>query len=559
MAFHIVFPDDCGETVRQKGRQIQASERFFALPKVQIPGDGVLLRAKVTDSFNFVDHPRVELDDTGTRVRYYRCDCPDWRNHHRFCAHCAALIWEAEQHDIYDNAEVPADGAPKQENRELELLDLSYFFSNSPEHLYPEVKAPNKPEIQLDSFIQIFGDTARAAKFHAEHKAWGGSCFGVSITATMFQQSERGICVSDFAKDATKPCQLQLTDKSEKLGMTLHKFIEVVQVLQFCKPIQETRNKYLLDKDCLSKLVKRVESYHQGKAAPVYLSVRNKKAGHAVVPYRVQNFNENADVLHIYDPNAPLKTSLAFLQKDQAGRYLSFFFISGSQVYDTSKDGKVTMCEYEVYREAWEKRGGPEVDNLAYIKTDMAIMNDRGEVLARVTGTDAEIYSDEIYEVPMLDGVSWDSAMISLPAGCYTVRLEAPEQERLDVHMVGVNLSVELTTTAREAVICVDETALNAFAEITEPDAQYAVEILSTAGKEHEKVRLNGTTGEEKLCIQHKEGRLSYCGLSEGTYLSVNDVPVALEQTEPQTQEPARQEEERLVLNDHASKGAAEA
>lgn len=50
-----------------------------------------LLKGKSVDSFNFVNHPWLVVDSSGTRLLGYGCDCPDALQERVLCEHCASL------------------------------------------------------------------------------------------------------------------------------------------------------------------------------------------------------------------------------------------------------------------------------------------------------------------------------------------------------------------------------------------------------------------------------------------------------------------------------------
>ena len=94
MDTRIKLPESCSSAALQDGSKLLQSKVYFPLPQNILPGGKILLRAKVCDSLNFVDHPKVELDTFDNTVSGFSCDCPDYRANHRFCMHCAALVLE---------------------------------------------------------------------------------------------------------------------------------------------------------------------------------------------------------------------------------------------------------------------------------------------------------------------------------------------------------------------------------------------------------------------------------------------------------------------------------
>lgn len=560
MAFNIMLPELCSDDVLQEGRVIRQSEGYAVLPAGLLPSGGILLQAKVTDSFNFVDHPWVELDIAEKAVSRFRCDCPAWRTSRRFCAHCAALVLELEEPQLVsmsasaepDQTDVPPAGVLAEEGDAPDLRDLSYAFCNSAWDLYPRAK---KPRIPLERYKQVFGDNARARFLYHMVGPWSGSCFGMVASASMLQQPESGICTADFSPDARIPSELALSDFSEALDMTLHTFIEAMHILQYSPVINSQVWENLLDPQCMENLAQRVAAFQRGEAAPVCMCIWEapQKGGHAVLPYRLEKVSEREDVLHIYDPNWPMVTRYAYLNKDEEGRYLNWrFAMDNHMAYSSETGGQLSMDYYEIYKKEWDSRGGSGGGDLLSIQAGVAVMDRNGTVLARATEAGVESYRDDIFPILNRDGAADGAVMISLPAGSYTIRLEDSEQNELTVYLAGIDLSVEMTTTAREAVVGVEDGDMIAFAQITEPDARYTVEILNTAGLTSEEIQLIGITGQEGMCLLQKQGQLYGSGLANRTSLYINDAPVALERI-GQLEEETSQEEPEMGLVTNAA------
>lgn len=537
MKFNVKLPESCLESVQQEGRQIRLSKAFAPLPETVLPHGGILLQAKVTDSFHFVDHPTVELDPSGETVSRFHCDCPDWRLERRFCAHCAALVLAPEDSFLHMSASaeacelpVAADAPASEESPQPRLTDLSYAFCNSAWDLYPRVK---EPRIPLERYIQVFGDNARARSIYRIAGAWGGSCFGMVATSSLLYQPDGGIETADFHPEARIPSQLSLSNRSEALGMTLHAFIEAMHILQYTGLVSSEVNRYLNDPNCMETLAQRVAAFQQGENAPVCMCVWRTPAmdgGHAIFPYRLEKVSETEDVLHIYDPNWPMVTRYAYLEKDRTGRYLDWRFpMNDRKVYSSKSGGHLSLNTYETYKKAWDRRSASAGNNLLNVQAGVAVLDGLGAVLAQVTAEGVRSYREDIFQIPVLFGPSHGSVTLSLPAGSYTVRLEDPEQDSLSVHLAGTDLSVTLNTTAREAAVCVTDEDMTAFVRIAEPGAHYDIAFLNTAGQTHEDTQVDGVTGQEALFLLQRDHRLYGAGLTDRTSLYINEAPASLE------------------------------
>lgn len=88
----------CTGAVLEKGRAL-ADAKGVKYPGFSLEGGSVgLLKGKVSDSFNFVSHPWLKVDSSGTKLLDFGCDCPEIRSRKAICEHCAALYldWSGE-------------------------------------------------------------------------------------------------------------------------------------------------------------------------------------------------------------------------------------------------------------------------------------------------------------------------------------------------------------------------------------------------------------------------------------------------------------------------------
>ncbi len=160
-------------------------EFLFPWAESALPDGRALLRVKVRDLFNFVDHPEVTLDAAGggltvslrlpglldelSVLRPLRgigaCVCGK-----RTAILVAALTEQVES----EKAAQPANGLAVEETGLSRLTALSYAFCNSGKDLYPGIPE-EKRRIPLKRFIQAFGDYARATMHYKYMGVWGGS------------------------------------------------------------------------------------------------------------------------------------------------------------------------------------------------------------------------------------------------------------------------------------------------------------------------------------------------------------------------------------------------
>lgn len=544
------------DAIFRKGKDISKSDRFRPLAAVSMPEGGLCLRGKVLDSFNFVDYAEVDLDRKWKAITGYRCDCPE----SGFCKHCVAVLMDFVVEPVYlefdgDDKNISEEAMELQAPQMPVVADISYQFCNARWDLYPGAR---EPQIPLERFRQAFGPNARAAMLYRWHGKWGGSCFGMSATASMFRQGNEDTCVSDFNETVSIPSELKLVDHNRKLEMTLHQYIELVHILQYSGGCSYGVNQNLKNPECLNDLVARTKAFQQGQGAPVLMCVfRSPKmdGGHAILPFQVETVAEGEDLLHIYDPNYPMQTRYAYLTKNEEGRYLDWRFpMTDSDIYSGEADGRLSMCTYEAYTSAWKNRGSSEVDNVVTVRGDVVVKNSAGELLVQINDGILESLCEDIYQIPVMAGGQNDNMLIALPAGQYVFTLEDPRQNDLYVHMAGTDLSVEVTTAAREIMVQLEDAGMVVDVQICQKNKPYMVEILNTSGMEEEVIYLNGITGEEALHLFCKDGQLSASGIMERCTLYINDVPEPLERIEQLTDDMEQQEkEEELVCNNASS------
>lgn len=551
----------------QKAREIRQSQGFEELPAKELEGGGIQLCARITDSFCFVDHPRVELDASGEKIVSYSCDCPEWRTEHRFCAHCAALVigrqkfkvaHSAAQEAPSDTTEKPvAEGKETPKNEDVkgpELMDLSYKFCNSAYDLYPFEK---NPIIPLERYIQVYGDNARARDLYESTtepgEGWGGSCFGFVTTTSLLYQPDGGVAVSEFDPNAKIPSQLALTAFHQSLGMTLHSFVEALQITQYGHGMW-----YPIS---LQELADAAEAFHNGTGEPMVMGIQSSYYscdGHAILPFRLERTDGLEDILHIYDPNYPLKTRFGYLEKNKEGKYIHWRFPSTERHTYGSRTGGILDCSpYARFKEVWDNRGGRKARNLMIMKPGVALLDAAGALLARVTESGVETFSDDISRNIVMMGRSNRTPILSVPVGTFRVVVEDPDLEELSVRLIGVDLTIDCSTFAQEIEVCVDDETKTALVQIATPDVRYSIRILNTLDETEEEMVLNGITDREPLCLKQEYGQLYASGLAEQAALYVNRVNTPLDTISKlvEAQEEELEEAEMLIANSAADEG----
>lgn len=529
--------------------------------------DGVLVvSAKFSDSFGFVDHPRLTVHSTG-KLEGFRCDCAEFRKTRCLCGHCGALA-----STFFDEVcSAPAvQEAPPKEAPIVPLFPpapvspppverISYAFCNSRQDLYP---GKVNPRIPLARYYQMFGNNALARQLYSYKRSWGGSCFGFTTSATMFFLPDDPVNVPDFRVGAVYPADLVPTSRSKEMHMTLHTFLEGMQILQSGSPlIYRPRSTQMRNPDCLDEMCRRVLHFQQTKTDPVTMGVwRSPRydGGHSVFPYYLEQNAAGQDRLYIYDPNHPMKIRYAYLEKDADGHYTNWRFpMSDYNEYASATGGQLAFDAYADYKQAWNERGGEKSDATMSVPRNVAIVSTDGEVLFRVTAEGTEAFRDDIYQILLTDmgDEADEQVMLTLPAGNYLVRNEDPQRESLEVMLSHVQQSISVRTNAAEVEITADDAAMTVSARIAQAGCTYSMELDAIFEEEGHIILLEGTTGEGGLTFGCCSGTLRAKGpLSEElASLYIDEELTDLScierlKIEVPHQEPLPQKKQKLIL-----------
>ena len=524
----------CTRRVEREGQELRSGKAFRDPQERRQPDGSVLFTAKTYDAFQFVDRPVIIANGAGTRIREYRCDCPDYIKKRVFCEHCAALALEFIQEEKPSRGPVslfdlfPIEEEKKPEPREQipeaaeaaadlgpeSVEKLSYWFCNCAEHLYPGQK---NPRIPLKSYQRLYGKCPQSIFLHNRNKSWGGSCSGITFTSAMFFLPDSGVEITDFSPKAELPSQLQLSDTSKKLSMTLHEFVETAQLVQYSPVFSEPRRKWMNHPQILETLAERVSAFQTTGENPVGMSIYADKAfrgGHSVLPYKFQRREGDSDLLHIYDPNWPMQTRYAYLEKDEEGKYVNWRFpMTGLEEYSGEK-GAISMTEYENFKKVWDNRGSEAAFGMMTADQNLTIMATDGETLAAVTDSGVLSYREDIFQIPLTDETPDAGALLRIPEGEYLVRNDEPRKEELELSFAGGQCLLELNTRARMAQILLDRDRELACAVISEPGCAFSVAFETVTEADTEQVKLEGITGDEPVYFAMQQNALLGSGIA---------------------------------------------
>jgi hypothetical protein len=551
MKLNINLNDYCTLSVLTNADYILKNDQIQSENATTLADGSCQLHGKAVDSFHFVDHPRVTLSKDGDSILDFRCDCPQYRTARSFCPHCAALVLKTIAQTAITGSAAEAVEPPAESVNNADILDFSYAFSNSSRDLYPGVY---RPEIPLKRFIQVFGDNLRAKALYRAYKPWGGSCFGMTISTTMFYVSGSGIDLTDFRDNARYPSQLELSDRSSSMEMTLHEFIEAGLILQSSNAIAYKRSVQMRRKSCLEDLCKAVEQFRQTGKDPVCLAVWDAgfQGGHSVFPYRLDRTDSAEDVLHIYDPNCPMQVRYAYLEKDDQGRYINWRFpMYNDYPYTNKTGGYISFDRYEHYMKAWERRGSPDVHVFMTTEPDTSVLDDDGNVLATITGSGIQCHTEEIFpHLPTGVGKNRSHSLFA-PVAPYVLRNDDEDKDELTVHVAHTQQAISVQTESRTAQILVDDEAQLQYAAIPHPNTPYSITLTASLEGSWAEVKLEGITGSEGIRLAQHKGTLYCSPISEETpvSLSVNGEPENISILHTNIDEIFRVPEEDLVTN----------
>lgn len=514
----------CSQEKMAQGAAICKAGQLSHIVETAQANNTVKIAAKVTDCFHFVDHPELTVDRSGREIICFSCDCKDYHNARGLCAHCAALALsinaQSEQNADVLHAEC-AEGQPDLDYNDQfsvgpQLMQLSYSFCNSAADMYPGETAPIIP---LERFQMMFGQTAQAMMLFIQNKDWGGSCFGVSSTSAMFHTAENAISVADFCDSAARPSQLGLEMYHTQWGISLRSFIEAMQISQFSYSLSAELNRNYNNEDTLDEICRRVRSFEQSGQDPIVLGIFGKiagqSAGHAVLPYRIEELDESTSKLHIYDPNSPQKDRWIDLTRRDDGHITDWRY---NDMFSEGREG-VSFYHYETYLDAWNQRGGltPRMAALS-VAREVSVWDADENCVLKVTDQEVIPYRDDIVVNRKLTGttnISGDTVLVWITPGAYTVRNECEDRESLSVQVADVNQLAALNTTAREVSVTVCDDWEANVVSIAEADAKYTIKLYSTLENTHRDVLAEGMTGEEGITLAQVRGTLYAYGLSE--------------------------------------------
>ena len=560
-----------------KGRDLLAAGGLSNVSRETAAGT-VVYSGRVTDSFNFVDHPGMTVSADESELLSFRCDCPEGRRAKRFCEHCAALALKVYG-DVFaaqtDHAAIPAENAadaavvadaearPTIPEADMPISEISYSFCNSQEDLYPYDDAP---QIPLERFQLVYGKNAISQMMFETQGEWGGNCYGVSTTAAMFFVDENDVDVQDFSEKAKHAQDLTIYSMQRSWRMTLLDFIEAMQISQFsfesCLKKQQTFERPL--PAVLKEIVDETNRFSATHSDPIVLSIHGEIGGHAILPYAYRDLSSREGVVYIYDPNSPGKTKYMYLTKDHEGNFTDWSYEIQSYpdpvIYQVANQSEVGYSMFKRYQGDWDDRGSvTPIQAMFKVCRGAYVTDGAGAPVVRVGKDQIEIFREDVVQCRFDRANKPDEPVLfwMLP-GTYHVVLEDPEVASLRVKLAQRDQFLTLETEAREAELTVSDAEEKNCALVCEAEKPYEIRMVSSLEHAYKEVSLTGVTGENGLSFAQTHGVLYGNGVEESAelYLDGRRMPVQLIQpmeqpveaplTEPE--QPAQQTLPNMVL-----------
>ena len=374
--------------------------------------------------------------------------------------------------------------------RAASLEQLTYQFGNHS----AAFSYPSEYKIPLERYQYIYGDTILAKSLYTSRGNWGGNCFGISSTSTMFHtESIADARYTDFNAAARGLVDLSVSNISQKLQLTLTQMIEAMQIAQYDTEVQRSiSNNY----NCLDDLCKKVQASQNANGQPILICLYGPEGGHAVIGYKIE-----ASKLYIYDPNYPEKTRSIELTQSAQGEYVSwYYYLNDAYEWKSGKEGcGISYVPFEVYKQVWEQRSTnryASTNMLTMSIENAAIYDVEGNEVAKIEDGDLQTQNNEIYQVRTmeLDENAEQEVAIYLPTDVYIIENTDRQEKEFSADMTHVNQGVSVTTEASKVTFAVnDQERINSVICNAGEGQSYSLSLQSTFEDDKKNVKINGT------------------------------------------------------------------
>lgn len=333
------------------------------------------------------------------------------------------------------------------------MKKLTYSFVNMPSHF----GYPSNYRIPLSRYKLLFS-SARARELYDNAGPWGGSCYGMSATASLLSATRTPIATSDFGRSVNSA--LKVSSYSSSLGMDLTEFIEAGQVSWWLPTVNQNRC-YGIDNIC--QLV--LKEKRAGRA--VVLAVYDYYGGgHGIVAYDIVKVNSTTSRMLVYDPNYPNDSSRHVkLTTNAAGEYIGWYYNINDcdpcrNDYGRSSIHAIPFAGYRALIDALQGQTGYALSDDPYLLEalntlfisldDFRIENMAGDVLATMKNGVFNSRRDKI-TLSVLPDSDMDRHTIDLPTGTYRI-VSTKDGATLEATMVNYYQSASVTTTAKSVI-----------------------------------------------------------------------------------------------------------
>jgi len=395
---------------------------------------------------------------------------------------------------------------------------LTYKFSNSS----TSFGYADNYKIPLERFKLIYGDTILAKQRYNNEKTWGGSCYGMATTSSMFYVPN-DVTVTAFRSSATRPYDLLTTDRNGSWSLTTREFIEAMQISWWSSQIAES---YWANMDKLSSLCSAVTAFQNGRGDPIVVCVYTGDSGHALVGYKLENVSSTVSHLYVYDCNFPNNANRYITLYKSGNSYTGWYYPLNDR-YDWGSGytgGKITYIPYSSFYNVWSNRGrnNPNMVLMTLDTANSVITDVEDNVIATVENGTVKTSRSNVY--PILDiGVTEggtvssgsDTLSVWLPTDLYQVKYQEDSSQEHDITLVNVEQAVSVTTTADTVSLAVDDSSALNYVQIEEPGCDYSVELTSGLDDTHDSVKLTGTTMDKVMSLAQISGEVHVNGTGD--------------------------------------------
>ena len=297
----------------------------------------------------------------------------------------------------------------------IDIGDYTYSFINSYGENGLGYKESEKYHIPEKRYQELFGEKRGSNIFYFFDDEWGGSCYGLSATSSMFykgndsKDGERSIPQKwdysttsyEYPRNLSLPEEVDRDvsdDEEEDLYDDLRKYIEAMQIAQYDERVQFCYSLDAMPEEIVSEIEADMQSGILGQGEPmpkpVIIGMFGPEGGHAVLGYAVERVGSTPVAIHIYDSNWPEEDRCIELRCDADGTVTGWHYDISDDIHwgtdpGDGKDCVLTYIPYEVFSAVWKDRG--EYDNEEWGEKLWELFADREDAWSAL---DELIFSD---------------------------------------------------------------------------------------------------------------------------------------------------------------------